>query len=220
MNYDRIYSEIIINRKSNPYIGYTEKHHILPRSLGGNNKAENIVRLSAREHFICHWLLVKIYTHDKINYPKMVKAFSMMCFTHNKEKQQRYKVNSRLFQKYKIELSNILSNAQSGDKNSQFGKKWISNIELKQSIRISKNLDLPAGWVDGRNKWKPPYKRTNVPKIKKVVVKKYKYGYRVSVDGIIYDSISHAADIIGIGHETARMRFKSKSFPEYKILSR
>lgn len=220
MNYDRIYSEIILNRKCNPYIGYTEKHHIVPRSLGGSNKTENIVKLSAREHFICHWLLVKIHKNDKINYSRMVKAFSMMCFTHNKEKQQRYKVTSRIFQKYKVELSNILSAAQTGNKNSQFGKKWICNIELKQSLRIDKNLDLPAGWIDGRNKWKPPYKRSNDSKIKKIVVKKYKYGYTVSVNGITYDSISHAADTLGIGHETARMRFKSKSFPEYKILSR
>jgi len=31
---------------------------------------------------------------------------------------------------------------------------------------------------------------------------------------------TYAADSLGIGHETARMRFKSKNFPEYKILSR
>lgn len=36
---------------------YTEKHHIVPRSLGGNNSASNLVKLTAKEHFVCHRLL-------------------------------------------------------------------------------------------------------------------------------------------------------------------
>jgi hypothetical protein len=39
---------------------YTEKHHIIPKSLGGSNLKNNLVRLTAREHFICHLLLTKI----------------------------------------------------------------------------------------------------------------------------------------------------------------
>jgi len=40
-------------------IGYIEKHHIIPRSLGGDNSPSNLVQLTAREHFICHLLLVR-----------------------------------------------------------------------------------------------------------------------------------------------------------------
>jgi hypothetical protein len=36
---------------------YYEKHHILPRSMGGDNSKENLVNLTAREHFLAHWLL-------------------------------------------------------------------------------------------------------------------------------------------------------------------
>jgi len=36
-----------------------EKHHIIPRSLGGSNENKNLVNLSLREHFICHLLLTK-----------------------------------------------------------------------------------------------------------------------------------------------------------------
>lgn len=39
---------------------YSERHHIIPRSLGGTNQNHNIVRLSAREHFVCHLLLTKM----------------------------------------------------------------------------------------------------------------------------------------------------------------
>lgn len=41
---------------------YGERHHIIPRSLGGTNHRSNLVRLSAREHFVCHLLLVKCTT--------------------------------------------------------------------------------------------------------------------------------------------------------------
>ena len=40
---------------------YYESHHILPRSLGGCNEKSNLVLLTAREHFIAHKLLVKVY---------------------------------------------------------------------------------------------------------------------------------------------------------------
>lgn len=51
----------IIDRAHNRRIdGYAEKHHIIPRCMGGTNVTTNIVRLTAREHFICHWLLTKM----------------------------------------------------------------------------------------------------------------------------------------------------------------
>jgi hypothetical protein len=63
MNHCKIYISIIENRKNNPLPldEYGEKHHIVPRSLGGNNSKENLVRLTAREHFICHALLAEMY---------------------------------------------------------------------------------------------------------------------------------------------------------------
>ena len=66
MDYKNIYYKIIENAKKetengNRHVGYYERHHIQPKSLGGNNKKENLVKLTAREHFICHWLLVKMY---------------------------------------------------------------------------------------------------------------------------------------------------------------
>lgn len=58
-------------------IGYVEAHHILPRSLFVEfiNEPTNIIKLSAREHFIAHWLLYKAYPR----YYKMKHAFWIMC---------------------------------------------------------------------------------------------------------------------------------------------
>jgi hypothetical protein len=217
MNYARIYYRIIENRLANPLNGYTESHHIIPKSLGGSDSKDNLVRLSAREHFICHWLLVKMYKTNKRSYYKMVKALNMMysCASTN---QQRYHSYSRVFARYREALADAMSALQTGEKNSQSGTMWISNIELKQSKKVPKGL-VPNGWVPGRNKWKPKRPKT-ISQKKPKRYRKYQHGYAVSVDGQIYDSISHAADVLKIGHETARMRFKSPNFPSYIILSR
>jgi hypothetical protein len=65
MNYQKLYDQIIQNaikqnRVKNNF-EYYESHHILPRCLGGIDNTENKVFLTFREHFICHWLLCKIY---------------------------------------------------------------------------------------------------------------------------------------------------------------
>jgi hypothetical protein len=41
--------------------GYAEVHHIVPRSLGGSDDADNLIRLTARQHYIAHWMLWKAY---------------------------------------------------------------------------------------------------------------------------------------------------------------
>lgn len=41
--------------------GYVERHHILPKALGGSDDSSNLVALTAREHFVAHVLLAKIY---------------------------------------------------------------------------------------------------------------------------------------------------------------
>lgn len=60
--YTKYYYSIISNAKSRilPPETYTERHHIIPKSLGGSNSKDNLVSLTAREHFICHRLLPKM----------------------------------------------------------------------------------------------------------------------------------------------------------------
>lgn len=58
--YSQWYYSIIQNRKAHPLEGYTENHHIMPTALGGDNSPENRVKLSAREHWVCHQLLTRM----------------------------------------------------------------------------------------------------------------------------------------------------------------
>jgi len=88
--YYNIINSAILNKR---ITGYNEKHHIIPKSLGGDNSNNNLVLLTAREHFICHALLPKMTVgKDKA---KMVYAARMMCVVENKS-QHRY-VNARMY---------------------------------------------------------------------------------------------------------------------------
>tara|TARA_R110000782_G_C14655549_1_gene397258 strand:- start:39 stop:653 length:615 start_codon:yes stop_codon:yes gene_type:complete len=58
MNYKKIYDKLInMAKERNVVDGYTEIHHIVPKSEGGTNDTDNLVVLSGREHFIAHKLL-------------------------------------------------------------------------------------------------------------------------------------------------------------------
>lgn len=63
MNYERIYNELIEHRKMLPRLEgvYYEKHHIKPKNEGGSDKAENIIYLTASDHFMAHLLYAKAF---------------------------------------------------------------------------------------------------------------------------------------------------------------
>lgn len=65
MNYRRVYNQLIQRARTRSLDGYCEKHHILPRCMGGNDAKDNIVKLTAKEHFLAHKLLVRIYPKNK-----------------------------------------------------------------------------------------------------------------------------------------------------------
>ena len=109
-------SEIESRRKS---LGYFEEHHILPKSLNGTDRPENLVNLTAREHFIAHALLIRFLKGDALN--KMKWAFHKICtWSPNSETHGDWYINSRIYEKFK-------SDFQKGENNSQYGRKWWYN---------------------------------------------------------------------------------------------
>lgn len=89
MNYQKIYDALISRAKGRVYCrGYHERHHIVPRSLGGTNNADNIAVLTFREHFLAHWLLVKI--HKNKEKQKMQYALHRMVIQTGKFNRNRH----------------------------------------------------------------------------------------------------------------------------------
>lgn len=78
--------------------GFYEKHHIIPKSLGGENKQKNYALLSLKEHFIVHLLLRKMVEGDAKR--KMTWAIHRMI--------NSGKPYSRHYEIYRIQHSQFL----------------------------------------------------------------------------------------------------------------
>jgi hypothetical protein len=123
--YTRWYYQIITRAQNRVLANnsYTELHHIVPRSLGGDDSSNNLIKLTAREHFICHWLLTKMVSGD--SQKKMAYACKRMMHSKN-SKQDRYQISSRVYENLKTRLNVML-------KNRQFTDAWKE--KLKEAAR-------------------------------------------------------------------------------------
>lgn len=60
---------------------YHEKHHILPKCMGGGNEEENLIDLFAREHFVAHKLLAE----ENPNSDSLMYAWWMLAHIDGRE---------------------------------------------------------------------------------------------------------------------------------------
>lgn len=102
--YHRLYDKLV-NKYVNIYTVdlqslYTEKHHIIPKCMGGSNHKHNIVRIPARVHFLLHWMLCRMYPTNI----KLIHAFFKM--THKTSVRGRY--TSKSFQYARELKSNLM----------------------------------------------------------------------------------------------------------------
>jgi 5-methylcytosine-specific restriction endonuclease McrA len=82
--YTKIYFQLMEKRRNFPLSKkdvYCETHHIIPKSLGGSDTPDNLVNLTAREHFIAHRLLTKM-TEGVAN-RSMWWAVHRLCYSNN-----------------------------------------------------------------------------------------------------------------------------------------
>ena len=108
MNYQKVYNQIVQRAKEEIRCKskngkYFEIHHIVPKCLGGDNSKDNLVLLTAREHFLCHWLLVRIYPENE----KLAFAFWNMCNGFSSKNQSRYVITSRVYEEAKLIQANF-----------------------------------------------------------------------------------------------------------------
>lgn len=66
MNYQKIYDKFVVDRRAKEsglkLSGeYKELHHIIPRSLGGSDEANNLIWLTPEDHYFAHLLLAHIH---------------------------------------------------------------------------------------------------------------------------------------------------------------
>ena len=166
MNYKKNYEQLIKKAKScNRVKGtkYYEKHHILPKCLGGTNKKDNLVLLTAKEHFIAHLLLVEMYTG--VEKSKLSFALFQMC---RKNKLHGRIISSKQFEKAK----QIMSENCTGINSSFFGKTHTDAVKQKLSERMMGNNNPSKNGVWNKNKKLPPLSDKLKTKISKSLLGK------------------------------------------------
>jgi len=154
--YTSYYNNIINKAKNRLLDGYYETHHIIPKSLGGTNLKENLVNLTAREHFICHLLLTKMYEGDAKS--KMIHAAWAMTTLEN-EFQQRYKITSKIYESLRIEYAELVSNRLSGKP----GRKHSEETKKKLSLAMAGKSNGPMS-EESKRKLSESMKGKNVGK--------------------------------------------------------
>lgn len=131
MNYQRIYNKLIDKARNRILSEYSERHHIVPKCIGGTEDKDNLVLLTAREHYIAHKLLHYIHpTNDKLFF-----AYYMMSNIKNDFQERTYYISSYEYDRLKTQFSEKMSNRILSDDHKQkigkASKGRIHTIEAK-----------------------------------------------------------------------------------------
>jgi hypothetical protein len=170
MNYKKHYDKLIENAKLRSIIPteYKEKHHIIPKCMGGSNEKENLVDLLPEEHLLSHLLLVKLYPdhHGLIysairmsNYKKLTcKEYAWVKIRYSNSLKLNNKmsdVNREKLSKRQTE-NNIATRTDVRAKISQAKKEYYKNNPgpnngLKASEETKKKQSIAATGRTGKN---------------------------------------------------------------------
>jgi len=131
MNYKSIYDNIVIRgldrkfswKKSDEYF---ERHHIIPRCMGGSNKRSNLVMLTAKEHFVCHHLLWMMNRTNK----GLTLGFHKMRSANKKQHERTFSLTAKEYSKLRSDLSNAFKGRIISDETK-------AKISASQKLRYS-----------------------------------------------------------------------------------
>jgi hypothetical protein len=163
MNYLKVYCNLIRKAENRtPPESYTEKHHTFPKSIFGKNT--RLVVLTAREHYVAHALLEKVYI--KRYGLKDKRTIKMIC-AHTYMKGNGGYINSYLYECAKIrrnalirgenhpnygkprtdEIKKQISDKLSGKNNPNYGKKWTE----EQRKKVNEKIKGENHWFYGKS---------------------------------------------------------------------
>ena len=128
MNYQKHYDALIERARHRTISGYSEQHHVVPKCLGGDDSVDNLVRLTAEEHYVAHQLLVKIHPDNS----KLIYAACLMSHSPIGER-----INNKMFGWLKRKLSKLQSEKFSG-------RSWTLEQNASRSETVKRQWADPA----------------------------------------------------------------------------
>lgn len=131
MDYEKTYKKLIAAARTQQIDGYYETHHIVPKAEGGSDDKANLVKLTARQHYVAHLLLAKIYDDCAMH----CAIAAMMMKIRTKSAGRDFRFNSRLYEKLKMKRSKFMSERMRGNKNG-LGYKFTDEQRRAASARL------------------------------------------------------------------------------------
>lgn len=152
MNYKIHYEELINTRKDRALEKdvYYERHHIIPKCLGGLDMEENLVPLTSREHYIAHWLLCKMHPTSW----KLKNALFQMAICNNRNRRvisetqfKRAKKYMSMCLKYRYTINDVINPGKS-DKSRTIAKSRFNSNKNPMSMYPEKNHTAKSIFVE------------------------------------------------------------------------
>jgi hypothetical protein len=141
---------------------FTEKHHIYPKSFGGTNDHSNLVKLTPREHFVCHWLMTKFV--EGVAMDKM--RWALWFMHHGRKTNQRAEL---VKSSWRYEVSRLAAHKAKCKPHSEARKAAISKTLMGRKIP-REQVERMRATITGRKRTKP-IKKEECPICKLIKVK-------------------------------------------------
>lgn len=143
MIYKEVYNKLIDKAKQREYCdGYYEIHHIVPKSEGGSDSSDNLVRLTPKEHFVAHKLLF-------LDNPNLMERVSTMWLMSNEHKIQSGRVYEEV---RKLFLTKVMGKPKTQEHKNKISQANLGKPKSKEHVEKMK-----ASLPDRNGKLNPNY---------------------------------------------------------------
>lgn len=139
MDYRKHYDLLCERAKTRQLDCYTERHHVVPRCMGGDDSPDNLVDLTPEEHYVAHQLLVKMHPDHR----------GLVWAAHQMTKHQNGNRNGNKLYGWLKRKNQKIAKQRKGNKNGSYGKSWYHLPGTLENIKCLPD-EIPDGFIKGR----------------------------------------------------------------------
>ena len=185
---------------------YHERHHIVPKCLGGTNEENNLIDLFAREHFEAHRLLaLENPENNGLQY-----AWWNMCQIQGNEGQDRYIPTAEEFEQARKICSKLSSERNLGENHPMFGLHHTEQTKEKMSKAHKGQMTGEKNPMFGKHHDKEWKDRNSKMMKERHRNTPHPMGKKVICDGVMFQNIAECAKVYGQDRTTMSRWLRGK----------
>lgn len=185
---------------------YHERHHIVPKCLGGTNEENNLIDLFAREHFEAHRLLaLENPENNGLQY-----AWWNMCQIQGNDGQDRYIPTAEEFEQARKICSKLSSERNLGENHPMFGLHHTEQTKEKMSKAHKGQMTGEKNPMFGKHHDKEWKDRNSKMMKERHRNTPHPMGKKVICDGVMFQNIAECAKVYGQDRTTMSRWLRGK----------